>query len=83
MGIGGISIWQILIVLAIILLLLGPKRLKAYGSELGNALKGFRKAIDDKEEQMAILSTFVRLGILIWAGGILTLNYVTINVISF
>ena len=32
---------------------------------------------EDKEEQMAILSTFVRLGILIWAGGILTLNYVT------
>ena len=36
-----------------------------------------KEAIDDKEEQMAILSTFVRLGILIWAGGILTLNYVT------
>ena len=35
-----------------------------------------KEAIDDKEEQMAILSTFVRLGILIWAGGILTLNYV-------
>ena len=34
-----------------------------------------KEAIDDKEEQMAILSTFVRLGILIWAGGILTLNY--------
>ena len=33
---------------------------------------------EDKEEQMAILSTFVRLGILIWAGGILTLNYVKI-----
>ena len=33
---------------------------------------------DDKEEQLAILSTFVRLGILVWAGGILTLNYVTI-----
>ena len=32
---------------------------------------------EDKEAQMAILSTFVRLGILIWAGGILTLNYVT------
>ena len=32
---------------------------------------------EDKEEQLAILSTFVRLGILIWAGGILTLNYVT------
>ena len=36
-----------------------------------------KEAMDDKEEQMAILSTFVRLGILIWAGGILTLNYVT------
>ena len=35
-----------------------------------------KEAIDDKEEQMAVLSTFVRLGILIWAGGILTLNYV-------
>ena len=36
-----------------------------------------KEAVDDKEDQMAILSTFVRLGILIWAGGILTLNYVT------
>ena len=36
-----------------------------------------KEAVDDKEEQMAILSTFVRLGILIWSGGILTLNYVT------
>ena len=33
---------------------------------------------EDKEEQLAILRTFVRLGILVWAGGILTLNYVTI-----
>tara|TARA_B100001093_G_scaffold396360_1_gene383450 strand:- start:45 stop:434 length:390 start_codon:yes stop_codon:yes gene_type:complete len=37
-----------------------------------------KDAMDDKEEQLAILSTFVRLGILVWAGGILTLNYVTI-----
>ena len=36
-----------------------------------------KEAVDDKDEQMAILSTFVRLGILIWAGGILTLIYVT------
>ena len=36
-----------------------------------------KEAIDDKEEQLAILSTFVRLGILVWSGGILTLNYVT------
>ena len=51
MGLGGISIWQLLIVLAIILLLLGPKRLKSYGSELGNAIKSFRKAAEDKEEK--------------------------------
>jgi len=35
-----------------------------------------KDAADDKEEQLAILSTFVRLGILIWSGGILTLAYV-------
>ena len=34
--------------------------------------------IEDSEEHLAILSTFVRLGILVWSGGILTLNYVTI-----
>ena len=41
-------------------------------------LQKLKNNIDDKEEQLNILSTFVRLGILIWAGGILTLNYVTI-----
>jgi len=35
-----------------------------------------KEATDDKEEQLVILSTFVRLGILIWSGGILTLAYV-------
>ena len=35
-----------------------------------------KEAADDKEEQLAILSTFVRLGILIWSGGILTLAYI-------
>ena len=34
--------------------------------------------IEDADEQLAVLSTLVRLGILIWSGGILTLNYVTI-----
>ena len=42
--------------------------------------KGFfgrlKEASEDKEEQLAILSTFVRLGILVWSGGILTLAYV-------
>ena len=35
-----------------------------------------REAVDDKEEQLAIFSTFVRLGILVWSGGILTLAYI-------
>ena len=50
MGLGGISIWQLLIVLALILLILGPKRLKNYGTEMGNFLKNFRKAVDDTVE---------------------------------
>jgi hypothetical protein len=37
-----------------------------------------KEVTEDKEEQLAILSTFVRLGVMIWAGGILTLNYVEI-----
>ena len=37
-----------------------------------------KEAAEDKEEQLAILSTFVRLGVMIWAGVILTLNYVEI-----
>ena len=44
--------------------------------ETKGPLGKLKEAVDDKDEQMAILSTFVRLGILIWAGGILTLNYV-------
>lgn len=39
-------------------------------------LKKIKEGIDDKEEQLAFLSTMVRLGILIWSGGILTLAYI-------
>ena len=39
-------------------------------------LNKLKESVDDKEEQLAILSTFVRLGILIWSGTILTLAYV-------
>jgi len=39
-------------------------------------LNKIKEAADDKEEQLAILSTFVRLGILVWSGGILTLAYI-------
>ncbi len=51
MGLGGISIWQLLIVLVIVLLLFGTKRLKDIGSDLGNAVKGFRSAMKDAEKE--------------------------------
>lgn len=43
----GPSIWQLLIVLVIVILLFGTKRLKNIGSDLGGALKGFKKAVDE------------------------------------
>ncbi|WMN58454.1 Sec-independent protein translocase subunit TatA [Pseudoalteromonas xiamenensis] len=49
MGIGGISIWQLLIVLAIIVLLFGTKKLRGIGNDLGSAVKGFKKAISEDE----------------------------------
>lgn len=41
-----------------------------------NFLTKLKENVDDREEQLAIISTFVRLGILVWSGGILTLAYV-------
>ena len=51
MGLGGISIWQLLIILVIILLIFGPSRLKNIGSQLGTAVRDFRKTIKDNEDQ--------------------------------
>jgi sec-independent protein translocase protein TatA len=50
MGFGGISLWQLLIILAIVLLLFGTKRLRNIGSDLGGAFKGFKKAISDEDK---------------------------------
>lgn len=50
MGLGGISIWQLLIILVIVLLLFGTKRLRNLGSDLGTTIKGFRKAMDTQEK---------------------------------
>lgn len=47
MGMGGISIWQLLIILAIVIMLFGTKRLRTLGSDLGSAVKGFRKTMQD------------------------------------
>jgi sec-independent protein translocase protein TatA len=51
MGFGGIGVWQLLIILVIVLLLFGTKRLKNIGSDLGGALKGFKGAMNDSEKE--------------------------------
>ena len=51
MGIAGISVWQLLIIMVIVLLLFGSKRLRGLGSDLGGAIKGFQKAIKDNHHQ--------------------------------
>lgn len=45
------SIWQLLIVLAIVLLLFGGKRLANLGGDLGSAIKGFKKSMHDEEQK--------------------------------
>jgi hypothetical protein len=44
--------------------------------EKKNPLQKLKEGLDDKEEQLQVLSTFVRLGVVVWSGFILTLNYV-------
>jgi len=47
----GISVWQLLIILAIVLVLFGAKRLRNVGSDLGGAIKGFRQSMREGEEE--------------------------------
>ena len=49
MGAGGISIGSLIVILAIVLLLFGTKKLKNLGGDLGGAIKGFKKAMNDDE----------------------------------
>ena len=49
--IGGISVTQLLILLVIVMLVFGTKRLRNIGSDLGSAVKGFRKGIEDEPEE--------------------------------
>ncbi len=46
----GLGMTELLVILAIVLLIFGPKRLKSIGSDLGGAIKGFRKAVTEDEE---------------------------------
>lgn len=50
MGLGGIGIWQLIIILVIVVMLFGTKKLRNLGSDLGGALKGFKNAMKDDEE---------------------------------
>jgi sec-independent protein translocase protein TatA len=50
MGIGGMSLGSLLIVLVIVMLLFGTKRLRGIGSDLGGALSGFRRAVKEGED---------------------------------
>ncbi|MDA9751075.1 twin-arginine translocase TatA/TatE family subunit [Gammaproteobacteria bacterium] len=51
MGFGGISIWQLLIILLVVLVLFGSKKLRSIGSDLGQGIKGFKKAINEDESK--------------------------------
>ena len=51
---------------------------KKEDSKKKGPLGKLKEKVGDAEDNLAILSTFVRLGILVWSGGILTLNYVTV-----
>ena len=53
MGLGGISPWSLLLILAIVLLLFGTKKLKGLGGDLGGAIKGFKKAIGEEDKKIA------------------------------
>lgn len=52
MGLGGISIWQLLIVLAILVLLFGTTRLRSLGGDLGTAIKGFKDSMKDDDKKI-------------------------------
>jgi sec-independent protein translocase protein TatA len=49
MGFGGISIWSLLLILAIVILLFGTKKLRNVGADLGGAIKNFKKSVKDQE----------------------------------
>lgn len=51
MGIGGISIWQLLIVLVIVVLLFGTKKLRSLGGDLGSAIKNFKDSMQEGREE--------------------------------
>ncbi len=54
---GGIGIWQLLVVAVIVILLFGTKKLRNIGGDLGSAIKGFKKAINEDDNKKVASST--------------------------
>ncbi len=51
MGLGGIGVWQLVIILLIVFMLFGTNKLRNMGSDLGGALKGYKSALDDYDKE--------------------------------
>jgi sec-independent protein translocase protein TatA len=50
MGLGGLHIWHLLILAFIVMVVFGTKKLKGFGEDLGGAIQGFKKAMDDGKD---------------------------------
>ena len=57
MGFGGISIWSLLLILGIVILLFGTKKLRNVGGDLGGAIKNFKKSIKEEETAADVSDT--------------------------
>lgn len=53
MGLGGINVWQLLIILVIVVLIFGTKKLKNIGGDIGGAVKNFKTAVKEEKEEIA------------------------------
>ena len=62
MGLGGISIWQLLIILVIVVVIFGARKLRNVGSDVGGAVKGFKDAMKDGEADQQRSETPAELG---------------------
>jgi sec-independent protein translocase protein TatA len=51
MGLGGISIWQLLIILVIVILLFGTKKMRSLGGDLGTAIKNFKDSMKEGQTE--------------------------------
>ena len=57
MGFGGISLWQLLIILVIVLMIFGTKKLRNMGGDLGTAIKGFKKSVKEEPANSNVIES--------------------------